>query len=49
MRFVCICGSFQLIMMGLSVEDADAWWEHIQRHEFKKYPGIMYKPPEMQP
>jgi uncharacterized glyoxalase superfamily protein PhnB len=37
-------------MMSLSVEDADAWWEHIQRREFaKKYPGIMCKPPEMQP
>ena len=37
-------------MMSLSVEDADAWWEHIQREEFaKKYPGIMCKPPEMQP
>jgi Glyoxalase/Bleomycin resistance protein/Dioxygenase superfamily len=33
-------------MMSLNVEDADAWWEHIQRHEFaKKYPGIMCKPP----
>jgi uncharacterized glyoxalase superfamily protein PhnB len=37
-------------MMSLSVEDADAWWEHLQRQEFtKKYPGIMCKPPEMQP
>ncbi len=25
-------------MMSLQVEDADAWWEHIQRQEFaKKY------------
>lgn len=37
-------------MMSLAVEDADAWWEHIQRQEFaKKYPGIMCKPPAMQP
>ena len=37
-------------MMSLSVEDADSWWEHIQRREVaKKYPGIMSKPPEMQP
>ena len=29
-------------MMSLAVEDADAWWEHIQRIELKqKYPGIM--------
>lgn len=37
-------------MMSLAVENADAWWEHIQRQEFtKKYPGIMAKPPAMQP
>ncbi len=37
-------------MMSLSVEDADSWWEHIQRREVaKKYSGIMCKPPEMQP
>jgi len=37
-------------MMSLNVENADAWWEHIQRKEFSKnYPGIMCKPPEMQP
>ena len=37
-------------MMSLNVENADAWWEHIQRKEFtKKYPGIMSKPPQMQP
>ena len=36
-------------MMSLAVEDADAWWEHIQQQEFtKKYPGIMCKPPAMQ-
>jgi len=28
-------------MMGLSVDDADAWWEYIQKKEFcKKYPGV---------
>jgi uncharacterized glyoxalase superfamily protein PhnB len=37
-------------MMSLQVEDADAWWEHIQRQEFtKKYPGITCQPPAMQP
>jgi uncharacterized glyoxalase superfamily protein PhnB len=37
-------------MMSLNVENADAWWEYIQRKEFtRKYPGIMCKPPEMQP
>jgi len=37
-------------MMTLNVDDADAWWESIQQKEFaKKYPGIMCKPPEMQP
>lgn len=37
-------------MMSLNVENADAWWEYIQRKEFtKKYPGIRCKPPEMQP
>jgi len=37
-------------MMSLPVEDADAWWAHIQRLDFaKKYPGIMCKPPTMQP
>ncbi len=37
-------------MMSLSVEDADSWWEHIQRRELaKKYPGILCKPPEVQP
>jgi hypothetical protein len=29
-------------MMSLNVEDANAWWEHIQREEYtKKYPGII--------
>jgi predicted enzyme related to lactoylglutathione lyase len=37
-------------MMSLSVVDVDAWWEHIQKKEFtRKYPGIMCKPPEIQP
>jgi catechol 2,3-dioxygenase-like lactoylglutathione lyase family enzyme len=37
-------------MMHLSVEDADAWWAHIERIGLaQKYPGIMAKPPEMQP
>ncbi len=37
-------------MMSLSVEDADAWWKHIQRLQIaKQYPGIMCKAPEMQP
>ena len=37
-------------MMSLSVDDADVWWAYIQEKEFtKKYPGIMCKPPAMQP
>ncbi len=37
-------------IMSLHVDDADAWWEFIQQREFtKKYPGIMCKPPAMQP
>jgi len=37
-------------MMSLAVEDADAWWEQIERQEMaKKYPGILCKPPQMQP
>ena len=37
-------------MMSLNVDDADAWWEFIEQREFtKKYPGIMCKPPAMQP
>lgn len=37
-------------MMSLSVEDADAWWQYIQSKKFaEKYPGIMCKPPQMQP
>jgi uncharacterized glyoxalase superfamily protein PhnB len=37
-------------MMSLAVEDADAWWLHIEKIQLaKKYPGIMTKPPQMQP
>lgn len=37
-------------MMSLAVENLDAWWQCIQQKEFtRKYPGIMCKPPAMQP
>lgn len=37
-------------MMSLNVEDPDEWWRHIERIGLKeKYPGIMARPPEMQP
>jgi catechol 2,3-dioxygenase-like lactoylglutathione lyase family enzyme len=37
-------------MMSLAVEDADAWWKHIEQQQFtSKYPGITCKPPAMQP
>ena len=37
-------------MMSLGVGNLDAWWEYIQKREFtEKYPGIMCKPPAMQP
>jgi uncharacterized glyoxalase superfamily protein PhnB len=37
-------------MMSLAVDDADAWWDHIEKQEIaKKYAGIKCKPPEMQP
>ncbi|HZQ19922.1 MAG TPA: VOC family protein [Terriglobales bacterium] len=37
-------------MMSLAVDDADAWWEHIQRQGLaRKYPGIICKAPAMQP
>jgi hypothetical protein len=30
--------------------DIDSWWEHVQRQEIPgKYPGIICKPPTMQP
>jgi uncharacterized glyoxalase superfamily protein PhnB len=37
-------------MMSLMVEDADKWWEHIQRIGLlKKCDLYMAKPPELQP
>ena len=37
-------------MMSLSVEDPDEWWRHIERIGLReKYPGIMARPPAMQP
>ena len=37
-------------MMSLYVEDADPWWQHIERVGFaRKYPNIMCRPPEIQP
>ena len=37
-------------MMSLAVEDADRWWDFIERQGIaEKYPGIMCKPPQMQP
>jgi hypothetical protein len=37
-------------MMHLMVEDADLWWKHIEAIGFRgKYPGIMLKPPTLQP
>jgi uncharacterized glyoxalase superfamily protein PhnB len=37
-------------MMSLQVEDVDAWWRQIERQGVaKKYPGIMCRPPAMQP
>ncbi len=37
-------------MMALRVEDADVWWQHIKRIGLiEKYPGLMLKPPAMQP
>jgi hypothetical protein len=37
-------------MMSLLVEDADLWWKHINEiHLPEKYPGIMAKPPAIQP
>jgi uncharacterized glyoxalase superfamily protein PhnB len=36
-------------MMHLMVEDADAWWEWIERAGLReKYPGITANPPAMQ-
>jgi len=37
-------------MMSLAVENADVWWKHITDIDLPgKYPGIMAKPPAMQP
>ena len=37
-------------MMSLMVENADLWWQHIETVGFAdKYPGIMLKPPTLQP
>lgn len=37
-------------MLSLDVEDADAWWRHIERVGLKeKYPSITARPPAMQP
>jgi len=37
-------------MMSLNVEDPDAWWKHIESIGLtQKYPGIMARPPAMQP
>jgi hypothetical protein len=37
-------------MMHLMVKDADAWWKHVQDSRLTdKYPGIMAKPPALQP
>jgi uncharacterized glyoxalase superfamily protein PhnB len=37
-------------MMSLTVEDADDWWDHIERIGLKeKYSLHMAKPPAMQP
>ncbi|HEY6620838.1 MAG TPA: VOC family protein [Steroidobacteraceae bacterium] len=37
-------------MMHLMVKDADLWWQHIRGKKLaEKYPGIMAKPPTLQP
>jgi uncharacterized glyoxalase superfamily protein PhnB len=37
-------------MMHLMVEDADAWWRHIEAVGLRtRYPGIMLKAPALQP
>lgn len=37
-------------MMTLNVEDVDAWWRHIEAVGLKrKHPGIMARPPAVQP
>jgi hypothetical protein len=37
-------------MMHLMVKDTDQWWQYIQDKKIaEKYPGIMAKPPTLQP
>ena len=37
-------------MMHLMVDDADVWWQHVEGTKLaEKYPGIMAKPPAVQP
>lgn len=37
-------------MMHLMVDDADVWWRHLENVGFRnKYPGILMKPPTVQP
>ena len=37
-------------MMSLTVEDADEWWEYIEKNQLQsKYKLFMAKPPELQP
>jgi catechol 2,3-dioxygenase-like lactoylglutathione lyase family enzyme len=37
-------------MMHLMVENADDWWQHLEKAGFRtKYPGIVLKPPTLQP
>jgi len=43
-------GYAENFMMSLTVEDLDEWWNHIQALKLtEKYPGILAKPPAMQP
>ena len=42
-----LAGNF---MLQLAVEDAGAWWEHIERTGLvERYPGVKARPPAMQP
>jgi uncharacterized glyoxalase superfamily protein PhnB len=37
-------------MMSLNVEDLDAWWDYLDRRQIaNQYPGILCRPPQMQP
>ena len=37
-------------MMSLAVDDADAWWQHIQEHDLQRKYGLsMAKAPAVQP